>query len=223
MAASSAVTIPSAASRFSGSHAAAGPIRYDSSVGNRVQDRRRHRDPVDPQIPCREKAAQIAESFPRPDVKTAFQRHAAVQADHRRRHRHIEQHHRGDPGQRLRRAESARHADPRTPDHAKDLRKHQVAEPERTMQTVLGGIRLGHGSAMLAQKAEPGPGKVRPPAMGGGRMQTALALTEPGRTLGHRRHALRSRPETSARRSPLRRAARVCCQPFTYTTQTLGA
>ncbi len=123
-----------------------------------VEDRRHDGDAVDPEIPRREKAAEIAKGFARPDVQAAFERHGAVQADHRSRHGHIEGQHGGDPGERLRPPESAGDANPRSADDAQDLGEHEVAEAKGAVQLAAGlrtlRILLGHGSNMVARNSD---------------------------------------------------------------------
>jgi hypothetical protein len=122
-----------------------------------VKDRGNDRDAVDPQIPRREKAAEIAKGFARPDVQAAFERHGAVQADHRSRHGHVESEHGGNPGERLRRAESAGDTNPGSTHNAEDLGEHEVAKAEGAVQFAAGlrtlRIMLGHGSNMVARNS----------------------------------------------------------------------
>ena len=106
------------------------------------------------------KAGQVAEGAMRPHVQSAFERHLAIQADHRRGHGHIKRHHGAQPEQHLCAAQPRGHAHPRTAHHAQNLRQHQVAEAELSPQTVLRpgfDVRFRHRLKMVAHRRSKAP------------------------------------------------------------------
>ncbi len=105
--------------------------------GYGVEDRRRHGDGVDQDVPRGEKATQIAESAMRPHVEPAFKRHLAIEADDRSGHGQIEHKHGAEPEEHLCAPQASGDTYPRTSDDAQNLRQHQVAETELPPQAVL--------------------------------------------------------------------------------------
>ena len=109
---------------------------------NGIENGRRDGNSVDPDIPCRQKTSKLAKSPVHPHVQATFERHPAVQSDHRSGHRQIKQQHRRDPCDRLRSPQPRSHADPRTADNAEDLGQNKVAQTELAAQ-VMFSVRRG--------------------------------------------------------------------------------
>jgi hypothetical protein len=89
----------------------------------------------------------------RPDVKAAFERHFAIEADDGCGHGHVKRKHGADPEKHLRTAQPRGHSHPGAADYIQDLRQHQVAKAELPLQTVLRlglGLWFGHGVTIIA-------------------------------------------------------------------------
>jgi hypothetical protein len=69
-----------------------------------------------------------------PLIQAAFERHQAIQVDHHRGRRQIEQHEGQQPEDDVRRSELSRDADPREPDDEEDLREGEIADAELLLQ-----------------------------------------------------------------------------------------
>src|SRR5579871_613334 len=129
--------------------------------GNGIQNSGSDDDSVDPNVPRRHKATQIPKRRPRPNVKSAFERHLTVQAHDRRRHRQIKHQHGSHPHHSLRAPETSRNPHPRTTDDAQNLCQNEIAQaqpPVKRMGTELRccfGLGQSHGWDSRTKSSNP--------------------------------------------------------------------
>jgi hypothetical protein len=101
-----------------------------------IEDGRSDGNPIHPQIPGRQKTAQVTVRTMGPDVETAFQWPDPVEANNRGGHRKVEDDHGGDPSESLGAAKARGDPHPRAANDAEDLRQNQVAESQPAKKMV---------------------------------------------------------------------------------------
>jgi hypothetical protein len=105
-----------------------------------------------------QEAHGLVETELRPLIQAALERHQAIEVDHHRGGRQVEQHEGEQPEDDVRRSEFAGDADPREADDEEDLREGEIANAELLFNDALCASTRASACASPADDAAAGSG-----------------------------------------------------------------